>query len=41
MLDMTADAASDLSAFLGARRFGCVLADPPWRFTITCGYSTP
>ena len=51
MLDMTApmpgttdaapDAATDLALFLGDRRFGCVLADPPWRFTNRTGKVAP
>ena len=26
------DAAADLRQFLNGRRFGAILADPPWRF---------
>jgi hypothetical protein len=32
MLDMDTGATQDLQGFLGAERFGCALADPPWRF---------
>ncbi|MBY6242110.1 MT-A70 family methyltransferase [Methylosinus sp. Sm6] len=35
------DAASDLIAFAGARRFATVLADPPWRFTNRTGKMAP
>lgn len=41
MLDMDTDAAQDLSDFLGTDRFGCVLADPPWRFTNRTGKMAP
>lgn len=36
-----ADAARDLSGFLQGRRFGAVLADPPWRFTNRTGKVAP
>ena len=36
-----ADAAVDLARFLGGRRFGCVLADPPWRFANRTGKVAP
>ena len=36
-----ADPASDLFAFLGDRRFGTILADPPWRFTNRTGKMAP
>lgn len=35
------DAASDLWTFAGGRRFGTVLADPPWRFTNRTGKVAP
>lgn len=35
------DAAQDLRRFLGHDRFGCVLADPPWRFTNRTGKVAP
>ena len=39
---MTARAvASGLSAFLGDRKFGTVLVDPPWRFTNRTGKVAP
>ncbi|MGB3556593.1 MAG: MT-A70 family methyltransferase [Jannaschia sp.] len=38
---MGTDAAQDLTAFLGNDRFGCVLADPPWRFTNRTGKVAP
>ena len=46
MLDMTTgaetDAASDLARFLrGQPSFGCVLADPPWRFANRTGKVAP
>ena len=41
MLDMGQDAAQDLEAFLGDDRFGCVLADPPWRFVNRTGKVAP
>ena len=41
MLDMTADAAQDLAGFLHGGQFGCVLADPPWRFTNRTGKVAP
>src|SRR5215470_3951556 len=36
-----ADPASDLFAFTGDRRFGTILADPPWRFTNRTGKMAP
>lgn len=41
MWDMSTDAAQDLAHFLGDDRFGCVLADPPWRFTNRTGKVAP
>lgn len=41
MLDMTSNAAQDLSNFLADDRFGTVLADPPWRFTNRTGKVAP
>jgi hypothetical protein len=38
---MTSDAAQDLKTFLGDDRFGCVLADPPWRFVNRTGKVAP
>lgn len=36
-----ADAAADLLAFAGSRRFATILADPPWRFTNRTGKVAP
>lgn len=41
MLDMANAAAHDLAGFLNGRRFGTVLADPPWRFTNRTGKVAP
>jgi N6-adenosine-specific RNA methylase IME4 len=41
MLDMAQDPSQDLSSALGGRRFGCVLADPPWRFSNRTGKMAP
>ena len=41
MLDMGQDASQDLDRFLGDDRFGCVLADPPWRFVNRTGKVAP
>jgi N6-adenosine-specific RNA methylase IME4 len=41
MLDTGRTAAQDLLDFLGDSRFGCVLADPPWRFTNRSGKIAP
>jgi N6-adenosine-specific RNA methylase IME4 len=41
MLDMVNTAAHDLAQFLNGRRFGTVLADPPWRFTNRTGKVAP
>jgi len=41
MLDMTSSPTQDLSKFLGDDRFGCVMADPPWRFTNRTGKVAP
>ena len=41
MFDMAADPSQDLVAALGGRRFGTVLADPPWRFTNRTGKVAP
>jgi N6-adenosine-specific RNA methylase IME4 len=38
---MTDDAAQDLSGALAGRRFGTVLADPPWRFVNRTGKVAP
>jgi N6-adenosine-specific RNA methylase IME4 len=38
---MTDEAAQDLRKCLGGRRFGTVLADPPWRFTNRTGKVAP
>jgi N6-adenosine-specific RNA methylase IME4 len=38
---MGQDAAQDLAKFLGDDRFGCVLADPPWRFVNRTGKVAP
>jgi N6-adenosine-specific RNA methylase IME4 len=35
------DAAFDLREFLGERRFGTILADPPWQFTNRTGKIAP
>lgn len=35
------EAAADLARFLDGRRFGTVLADPPWRFTNRTGKVAP
>ncbi len=41
MFDMAADPSHDLVAFLDGRRFGTVLADPPWRFVNRTGKVAP
>lgn len=41
MLDMSNSPAQDLRNFLGADRFGTVMADPPWRFTNRTGKVAP
>jgi N6-adenosine-specific RNA methylase IME4 len=41
MFDMVADPSHDLVAFLNGRRFGTVLADPPWRFVNRTGKVAP
>ncbi len=38
---MTHDAATDLTRFLAGRRFGTVMADPPWRFANRTGKIAP
>lgn len=38
---MVRSPASDLAEYLGDRRFGTVLADPPWRFTNRTGKVAP
>ena len=38
---MTDGAATDLTRFLGGRRFGTVMADPPWRFANRTGKVAP
>lgn len=35
------DPAAELRAVVGARRFACILADPPWRFTNRTGKVAP
>ena len=40
MADLSA-AAGDLLRFANARRFGTILADPPWRFTNRTGKVAP
>lgn len=41
MLDMSQTPTQDLRDFLGPNRFGCVLADPPWRFQNRTGKVAP
>lgn len=41
MLDMGSTASQDLRDFLDGDRFGCVMADPPWRFTNRTGKVAP
>lgn len=41
MFDMVANPSHDLVTFLDGRRFGTVLADPPWRFTNRTGKVAP
>ena len=41
MSPMDPSATQDLRRFLGDDRFGCVLADPPWRFTNRTGKVAP
>jgi N6-adenosine-specific RNA methylase IME4 len=41
MLGMGDTAAHDLRRFLNGARFGCVLADPPWRFVNRTGKVAP
>ena len=36
-----ADPAAELRAAVGPRRFACILADPPWRFTNRTGKVAP
>ncbi len=38
---MKSDAASGLEAFVSGRRFGTILADPPWRFQNRTGKMAP
>ena len=38
---MTDDAATDLTRFLADRRFGTIMADPPWRFANRTGKVAP
>jgi N6-adenosine-specific RNA methylase IME4 len=38
---MATDPSQDLRAHLDGRRFGCVLADPPWRFANRTGKMAP
>jgi N6-adenosine-specific RNA methylase IME4 len=37
----TSDPAADLREFVGKRRFGAILADPPWRFKNSTGKVAP
>ncbi|OSP52931.1 MT-A70 family methyltransferase [Pseudoruegeria sp. SK021] len=37
----TPDAASELRSFLDGQKFGCVMADPPWRFQNRTGKIAP
>lgn len=39
--NMSKSPAADLSKFLGNRRFGTILVDPPWRFTNRTGKVAP
>ena len=41
MLDMSSNPSQDLRDFLGDDRFGCIMADPPWRFTNRTGKVAP
>jgi N6-adenosine-specific RNA methylase IME4 len=41
MFDMTSGAAQDFVGAMEGRRFGTVLADPPWRFTNRTGKVAP
>jgi N6-adenosine-specific RNA methylase IME4 len=41
MREATSSAAQDLRRFLAGDRFGCVLADPPWRFQNRTGKMAP
>jgi len=41
MSAMEHPATQDLRRFLGTDRFGCVMADPPWRFTNRTGKVAP
>ena len=41
MLDMATDPSQDLRQHLAGARFGCVMADPPWRFTNRTGKVAP
>jgi N6-adenosine-specific RNA methylase IME4 len=41
MLGMTPKVSQDFAGFVGPRRFGCVLADPPWRFANRTGKVAP
>lgn len=41
MLDMTMSPSQDLDNFLDGDKFGCVMADPPWRFTNRTGKVAP
>jgi len=38
---LTANPAADLAHFIGDRRFGAILADPPWRFANRTGKMAP
>jgi N6-adenosine-specific RNA methylase IME4 len=39
--DALRQASEDLRQFVGTRRFSCILADPPWRFTNRTGKMAP
>ena len=41
ILDMSDNPSQDLRDFIGKDRFGCVMADPPWRFTNRTGKVAP
>lgn len=40
-MDATIDPSNDLLAFAGKRKFGTILADPPWRFINRTGKMAP
>jgi N6-adenosine-specific RNA methylase IME4 len=41
MTEVGVDAATDLAGFARGRKFGTILADPPWRFTNRTGKMAP